>query len=338
LKHFETKKHKNNKKNQKKSENCDKIEKIVIEEYVCNICKYTSCKKHNFISHLTTKKHMNCIQKHDNNNNVDGFFCCCGKKYKYQSGLSKHKIKCEFHKKIIAESCDNENDGINIKITDNMNDINSAKDLYTALSKSSENINDVLVNFMKTQNEINKKLLENISNTTIYNNCNTNKMTINVFLNETCKDAMNLSDFMQTLDISIDDLMYTKEHGYIAGINNIFTKNIIKIDPTIRPFHCNTNKKQFYVKDSNIWFEDEKNKKIDETISGVSCKQIKKIQDWIKLNPNYLHDGKKLMEWQQMVQNMIGNPNEDVIKKDKEEIIEYLSTKVAMDDDLLTLK
>ena len=362
LKHFETKKHKNNKKNEKKrkknekkmkknekktkknekktkneinveeeNENLDKIEKIVVEEYICNICNYTSCKKYNFFSHLTTKKHMNAQKKCSELKKLDGYYCCCGKKYKYSSGLSKHKLRCKFYKEFLEE-----NNEINIVIDDDVSIANDGKVSNNSLGSSSENLNEVLINFMKTQNEINQKLLENISNTTIYNNCSTNKMTINVFLNEKCKNAMNLSDFMNTLDISIDDLMYTKEHGYIAGINNIFTKNIIKIDPTDRPFHCNTNEKLFYVKDSNIWVEDDKNAKMDETISNVSCKQIKKIQDWIKLNPDYLKDEKKMQVWQKMVHNMIGDPTEDM--HDKEEIMEYLSQKVAMNDDLLSIK
>ena len=106
-----------------------------------------------------------------------------------------------------------------------------------------------------------------------YQNCNNKKMTINVFLNEQCKDAMNLTDFVENVRVSLQDLNYTKKNGYIDGISNIFVKHLQDMKPTERPIHCSDKKRmQFYVKDANVWEKDKSHEKIDKSIPSDKSK------------------------------------------------------------------
>ena len=163
-----------------------------------------------------------------------------------------------------------------------------------------------------------EKLNSNQTNNITYQNCGNKKMTINVYLNEQCKDAMNLSDFVNNLNISLEDLLYTQQHGYMKGISNIFVKHLKDLDPNVRPIHCCDKKRlQFFVRDENKWQKDQQNKKIDKSINDLSIKQIKQLREWEVKNPNYLQDEKLLTQWQNLVHEIMGfmGPSTDVPKK-----------------------
>ena len=157
-------------------------------------------------------------------------------------------------------------------------------------------------------------------------------MTINVFLNEKCKDAMNLTDFVDQLKVTLQDLEYTREQGYIKGISNIFTKHLIDLKPTERPIHCSDRKRmQFYIKDEDKWEKDNLNLKINNTIKKVEMKQIKHLKEWENQHPNYLTDDDLLEEWQFMILEIMGgkdikNPNEKI----KKSIVDVVELKDAM--------
>lgn len=256
-----------------------------INEYYCKKCDYITSIKCNYTKHLLTAKHQN-----DNNGNINGNKkyksknVCenCGRDFSYRSGLSRHLKKCldEPNKKIEK----NENNDTELKITSKM-----------------------LKNIIEQNNALQRQLIEiskqkqTINYTT---NCN-NKMTINVFLNEMCKDAMNLTDFINQLDLSLDDLMYTKDNGYIKGISNIFVKNLQYMKPTERPIHCSDKKRlQFYVKDEDKWEKD--NEKIDKTITAVSHKQIQQIKEWEKEHPDWNTKDHTTELYMKMVQQVMG--------------------------------
>ena len=142
-------------------------------------------------------------------------------------------------------------------------------------------------------------------NTTINNY---NKMTINVFLNEKCKNAMNLTDFVKNLTCNIEDLMYTKDNGYIKGIENIFTKQLQDLPPTERPIHCSDKKRmQFYVKEDDEWQKDDTHVKLDKTLSDLTVRQIHELKKWEELHPNYLTNDKEMKHWQRLVSEITGN-------------------------------
>ena len=224
----------------------------------------------------------------------NNFVCSCGKSYKYASGLSKHKLKCTYLQD--EETFEGK--------TDDIVPTNNVEVLLKALLEKN---NDIL--------EENKILREKISTMELgntYNNqTNNNQFNINMFLNEKCKNAMNLEDFVKKIKLSLEDLNFTKENGYAKGISNIFIKNLNDMDVTERPIHCSDQKRlQFYVKNDNEWSKDSNNEKIDSSIEKVSRKQLKSIQDWVKVNPDYLDSDLKTEEYFTLVRS-ITQPNDD---------------------------
>jgi hypothetical protein len=166
-------------------------------------------------------------------------------------------------------------------------------------------------------------------------NNNNNTISINVFLNQECKNAMNLTDFIDKLYVSLDDLDYSKNNGFIAGVTNIFTKQLKDMDPKDRPIHCSDSKRlQFYVKDDDKWAKDANNIQIDKTISNIKLKQTCKLSDWEDLHPNYQNSPEQLYEWQLMFASMtedVTSDNPDKLKTAlKRNIADHTQLKEAM--------
>jgi hypothetical protein len=179
-----------------------------------------------------------------------------------------------------------------------------------------------------------KEVIPKMGNT--YNN----RMSINIYLNEKCKDAMNLTDFVDNVKVSLEDVLYTKNHGFVKGISNIFVKQLQDMEPTQRPIHCSDKKRlQFYVKDADKWEKDNSHEKIDKTIDEITYKQIKQVKLWEKTHPNYLEDDKLLMEWQTMIRNMTGGTdNHHGLEKEKSSIKRELGMSVEVKNELVDKK
>jgi len=295
-----------------------KSSKKVPKKFFCEKCLYASDKKSQWIRHLSTTKH-----KMDNmDNTVDNpksskpsYKCACGKEYKYNSGLSKHKKKCKLkmgaekelvYQQLPTESSDGE------KIT---------MEMFNKVVQQNNTLMEKLVEISKDRQVIN------------YQNCNNKKMTINVFLNEQCKNAMNLTDFVDNVKVSLEDLKYTRDHGYVKGISNIFVKNLQDMDPQERPIHCSDKKRlQFYVKEENKWEKDMNNEKIDKTIENVTMKQIRQLKEWENEHPNYLQNDKLLNEWHTMIQHIMGGGAVSETTKNKDQIKKSLSNQIEIKD------
>ena len=290
--------------------------------YNCSHCKFMTHNHANWEKHLKTAKHARNLgmvsvkqQKTENSHFLAKkekskmWHCCdvCGKKYRFSSGLSRHRVKCE-------EENDFEPHNITIYSDGDLNDIakNSDNDkinaLHTLLEKTLE----------KQQDTINK-LIPKVGNTTNYNN-----MTINVFLNEKCQNAMNISEFMNKLNLDFDDIMYTKNNGYTKGITNIFLKNLQDMNPTERPIHCtDQNNLLFYIKDQNQWEQDNKHSKIDSSIELITQRQIQHIKEWEARYPNWHKSEEETSMYMDIVKQSMGgmtadekNNNLETIKKE----------------------
>jgi len=203
------------------------------------------------------------------------------------------------------------------------------------LTTESSKINlsaEVLNKLVEQNNTLMEKVIELSKDRQVinYQNCGNKKMTINVFLNQECKNAMNLTDFVENVKVSLEDLNYTKEHGYIKGISNIFVKHLQDLDPKERPIHCSDKKRlQFYVKEENKWEKDKSNAKIDKTIEDITIKQIKRIKEWEKKHPDYLKNDKLLQEWHKMIQQITGNGG---AAQEKEQIKKSLGNTIEIKD------
>ena len=305
------------------------------KKFYCRKCDYTTSDKKDWNKHILTRKHKKSAKADKIKPTVEFKCNFCDKIYKYKSGLCRHRKKCRDN----PENFCGENGNVTQKLP-------SEKYLKkgSTLSEKKENEDDIslkeiLMLQLKQQNETIELLKQSIETNTkmmpkIGNN-NNNTISINFFLNEQCKNAMNLTDFIQNMNVDLEDLDYSKDNGFIKGVTNIFTKQLKDLKPTERPIHCSDKKRlQFYVKDNNEWKKDEDNVKIDETIYNIKMQQTKKLTEWEKLHPNYSQDPKLLTEWQQILNSM----TEDVTHRDKvkdklkRNLAEHVQLKQALTD------
>ena len=130
--------------------------------------------------------------------------------------------------------------------------------------------------------------------------------------------------------------MCIRDSGYIKGISNLFVKHLQDLDPTERPIHCSDKKRlQFYVKEENKWEKDKNHQKIDKTIEDITVKQIKRIKEWEKQHPDYLHNDKLLQEWHKMIQQMTGSGDEVERLKHKDQIKKSLGNSIEIKDAMI---
>ena len=288
--------------------------------FYCKKCDYTSRNKYDFKKHLSTAKHKKTrMVKNDNKNDnkVLKFRCeFCGKCYKYRSGLSRHQSKpCkQTHSLPLKKSRKNRQ-----KVAKPSMEGDQMSDTLMSLTKTLAQQGELIEKLVNTQNEMIPRLGNN----------NNNKISINVFLNEHCKEAMNLEDFINNIKISLEDLEYTNEHGYVKGISNIFTKNLTDMKATQRPIHCSDKKRlQFYIKEKDSWEKDKQNVKLNNSIQEITKKQILELKQWEDSHPNYLNNNAQYMEWQKMVQNLMGGGTSKAQIKNTESIKKTISQKV----------
>ena len=266
-------------------------------KYECIICNYGSKIKCNYQKHLKTKKHIKNSKK---NISTKHFSCECGKTYKYHSGLWRHNKICEIKNKM------NTLENKIIKMEKNTNI------LTNELIKSNKNNSDII-------NEIKK--LKGVTSHTI-----TQNISINVFLNKHCKNAMNLTDFVEKLQVTFEDIMYTGQTNYVEGISQILIKNLNKMNKLERPIHCSDIKRNIlYIKNKKGWEKDPKHNNIKKCIKDVEMKQIQKIPEWTKdKNINIYKNSKEGMEYQMVVFNSMGGMNSGKREKNKSSVIKKL--------------
>ena len=272
--------------------------------YTCKACNYTTPRLFNWKKHISTEKHKKLVNEENTNYVCD----ICNKKYKFKTGLSRHKLKCI--------NIDNGNKTIkNKKIVVKEDNLNQ---------KSLKITSSMFYEVLEQNNKLQEQLIEMSKKPNIVNVDN-KKMTINIFLNEMCKDAMNLSDFINNVNVSLDDLTYTTDNGYIKGISNIFVKNLKQMQPTERPFHCSDTKRlQFYVKDEDKWGKDKQH--IENSIDKITHKQIKQIKEWENKYPNWSSSEKETEMYLYMIREVMGGKDDKERERNKESIIRNIST------------
>ena len=309
------------------------------ENFVCHFCDYISSNAYDFKKHIMTQKHKKKAKKTTANGNkksqsVENQCIFCENTYKHKSGLSRHKKNCKKNPKNLLKMA--------TKVTQKSPKEESQKNEKL----ESLQTNSVLLEFVKQQKqqmELNNKTIELLKESIQTNNDmipkignnNNNTISINVFLNENCKDAMNLTDFVQNIKVSLEDINFTTQNGFAKGITNIVTKQLEDLSPTERPMHCSNNEKlQFYVKDENKWEKDDDDQKFDNIISKMRLKQIQALGDWEKMHPNWKDNVEKYNHWQMVVTNIMGSPQDpEEFAKEREEIKRNLAKKVSMKDD-----
>jgi hypothetical protein len=264
-------------------------------KYICVKCNYSTNSKKDYNKHCTTRKHKKSPKKDIKSDSVEFKCTICNKIYKHRSGLSRHKKKCFNNIIVVVENDNNDN-----KLPSDDNKKSSTKkEILTDLFKEQQKQMNETINLLKESIKTNANMIPKIGNN------NNNTISINLFLNQECKNAMNLTDFIDQLQVSLEDLNYSKNNGFVAGVTNIFTKQLKDMDPKDRPIHCSDSKRlQFYIKDDDKWAKDNNSHKIDQTIHNIKLKQTYKLTEWEKLHPNYQNSPELLHEWQMMLASM----------------------------------
>ena len=299
------------------SKNSDKINDI----FCCEKCDYKCSLLQHWKQHILTKKHKSRIFNNVDNSGNKGtlyFECICGREYKDRSGLWKHKKKCY--------EVNNES----IQFIDSNTQL--TPELVLKLIEQNKELQQTLIDQNKTIIELAQKAgTYNTTNT----NCGNNNKTFNlqVFLNETCKDAINMTDFVKQIQISLSELEETSKIGYAEGISKVFIKNLNDIDYTERPIHCSDSKREtLYIKDDNQWIKDDENKtSLMKAIKQVANKNIKQIPEWQKIHPNYSDpDSKENDKYMKIILNSMSGSTKEESDKNYEKIAKNIAKEVVI--------
>ena len=291
----------------------EKSQKIP-QTFLCIICDYSTSNKKDFTKHNLTRKHKILTNTNEKSqkipktgNSDKKHACCCGKEYKHASSLSGHKKKC---------------------VIQNMNSVGNThiksefeNSGYKEMFLEMVNQNKELMNDNKELHKTIRNIVPNIGNN---NNSNNNQVNINLFLNEQCKDAINIMDFVNSLHLQLQDLENTGRLGFVEGTSKIFIDGLNKLELHKRPIHCSDIKDEtLYIKDNDIWEKDTDNRdKMKRAIDEVSKANLKQLPYWITDNPTYANDE----EYMKIVSNIMSMD----IENDKSKIIKQVSKEVML--------
>ena len=248
--------------------------------FACECCAYTCCSNQRLKQHFNTKKHITLFSNINGNVSNDSIQCdICNKSYKDRSGLWRHRKKCT------VKTDDAENQSlIRILISDN-------KELRNLLMEQAKEhmtfITQQYNEHRKETSEIMNKVIDNVKPVTITNS-NNKAFNINLFLNETCKDAINFSDFVKGIAVSREELENTGNVGFVDGVSKILLDTLKQLSITERPIHCTDVKREtMYIKEDNKWNKEEDDTKLRDAISMVTRQSMKTLCDWKETNPDY---------------------------------------------------
>jgi hypothetical protein len=259
--------------------------------FICKYCHYKCYKKFNYNRHILSPKHIKATEcnilatQNEQKEQKGQLYSCenCGKNYNDRTGLWRHKKKC-----IIQE---------------NIKDEPTDKELILKILKQNSELIKENSELRKEQTDIKELVLEIVKNgthntITTHTNSHNKAFNLNFFLNETCKNAMNITDFVDSIKLQLSDLMEVGELGYVEGISKIIVKNLNNLDETIRPVHCTDKKREtMYIKDQGQWEkEDEKKTKLKKAITKVADKNIRLLPAFREKYPEYKNASSRISD------------------------------------------
>mgnify|MGYP006087834265 CR=1 FL=1 len=320
-----------------------KNEQNELNIFYCKCCHYKCFKKSNFNRHLLTAKHQKLENTITINQNeqlklkkeqkplevkkeeaikqeilLGDFKCECGKAYKHYPSLWTHKKNCTF----IEDT----------QIVEKPEGSNDYKDMILELVKENKEMRTMMVEQQKTIGELIPKVGNNNSTTNNNNNTINQKFNINVFLNEQCKDAINMSDFIKQIEISLEQLDFTKTNGLEKGLTQAIMDNMNKLSVYERPMHCTDVKREtLYIKDNDTWEKDRDKSKIKQVIKKASNKNYTALTNWTKANPKFMEDDSKQMFYAKAM-SKIGKPLDGIDDKVIKNLCNNTQIKEIKDD------
>jgi hypothetical protein len=262
--------------------------------------------------------------------NKPAFICICGNAYKFSSSLCYHKKKCVVY-------------NTPPPVDDN---VTSCQELSTGLSKENQKIttevfmklvndNQEMIKIIKEQQQQINQIIPKLGNIT--NNTTNNHFNLNVFLNEKCKDALDISEFIDSLKITLADLVYSKNNGLVRGITDVMIKGLKDLEIHKRPIHCTDAKRDtMYIKDNARWEKDENHTKMKETIEKIADKERNALQQWADDNPDWYDTEVKQIEYLTMMRSICEPIEND--EKNEKKIIRSLGKEIFLDKNELLAK
>jgi hypothetical protein len=331
------------------------------EKYSCIICDYNTSDKAKYTRHLTTRKHADAAKKGEKREKREKKEKQKGEEHKYSclicEFITNDKTKYNNHMTTFKHK-NNELQNTLLNKSQIVDNTSSDKEMYYMLLKDNQNFKQMMVDefkqmvieqstlIMEQSNmmlEQNKQMLEfsrcnnaviTTNNNNIINNNtinNNHKFNLNFFLNEQCKDAMNLSDFVDSIDVSLQDLEYVGEYGYVNGITKIIMDNLNQLDLYKRPIHCTDLKREvIHIKDNDKWEKDtEDNEKMKKFIASVGRKNSNMVYPWQLKNPEYeILDSPKYNQWLRLAMRSNEYSKEE---KNHEAILRNITKKIYLD-------
>jgi len=278
--------------------------------FICNSCDFSCSKKSNYTKHLLTLKHKNLTKPNIfNSKNAPNKFEChqCKHVYKHASTLSSHRKKCKPIENSVIENSEND-----IKM-----------------------LTTLVLDLVKSNSDLQKQMMEvcKNSNMSITNNNSHNKtFNLQVFLNEQCKDAMNIMDFVNSMTLELSDLEDVGKLGYVEGISNIIIRKLNELDVCKRPIHCSDAKREImYVKDENVWEKENSTyDKLRKAIKHITKKNSDMLVPWSKEHPNCMNNQHHLNDvYLQLMGQAMGGKGEFVDSENK--IMKKIAKAVCID-------
>jgi len=298
--------------------NGNNFKQKISKNFCCEYCNYITDRKNNMTVHLTSSKHSKEINGNDFKQVLSNSYNCviCNKIYKTHAGLWKHKKGCNA---IIINNTETNN---------TTKETAFDKELIIMLIKQ----NSELVKETSDLKNIMMKVIENGTNNVI--NSNNKSFNLNLFLNETCKDAMNIMDFAETIQLQLNDLVKVGELGYVDGISDIIVKNLKALDVTQRPVHCTDKKREtIYIKDENKWEKDAEQKKMHKFVKKVASKNQRLLPKFKEVHPDCVKSSSQYSDQYNklIIEAMGGRGDNDYEKEEK--IIKNISKAVIVEKD-----
>ena len=282
-----------------------KLQKTLL--FSCEKCEFTCCKHNEFKRHLETNKHKRLHDTTEINSIKEPkkFNCVCGKKYNHHTSLAKHKRICvAIHTSSSVYAPNDTPIVIEVEeqppISDNIicanDNVTITKEMFMTLLKDNQEMMKMIKSIADQQPSVNIPTNNTTnSNNTINSNNTNNTFNMNMFLNEKCKDAMNMKDFVNSIQLNMIDMENVERDGYVEGMSNILITNLQKTDVYKRPVHCSDVKREtIYVKDDNKWERDAPNHpKMVNAVLAVEQKNVAMVGEWAKANPRCMNSSYK---------------------------------------------
>jgi hypothetical protein len=300
-----------------------KVDPENASKFECLKCAFRCCKKSDWDRHISTQKHQNETNEtkkpQSKSDKTPHYICSCGQILKSRSTIWRHNKKCQVN-----------NTGDKEKEKEKESDLTD-KEIIKMLIKENSEFKNIILDVVKSIQP---------NNTTNNNNCHNttnNNFNLQFFLNDTCKDAINLVDFVESLQVQLKDLEETARLGYSQGVSNIFINGLNELEVNKRPIHCSDGKREtLYIKDHDEWIkEDPLKTHITKAIKTVSNKNIQQIFEWQKKYPEYKDpESRQSDKYMEMICNTMSGSSKEEQEKNMEKIVKNIAKEVVIDKSL----